>query len=221
MRKELLPQKSATSIQDKLHRIRQNDLNIEDYGNKILEMFVELTISQSEGNSESYNILKNVNEKFAIKKFADGLRNRRLSTVIAARNYKSLKDAIQAAKEEETEGPCTSGDVMGMYQNNSDPHILFARRGQNHRGMGGGYTRVFSNQAYRTPNTRGRAYRGHLFRPQGMSMRRPQPRGRYNNHYNGSGNQWMSNERMRVAGIEQLDNDKSVNCITENKFFRE
>lgn len=130
MRKELLPQKSAASIQDKLHRIRQNDLNIEDYGKKILDMFVELTISQSEGNSESYNILKNVNEKFAIKKFADGLRNRRLSTVIAARNYKSLKDAIQAAKEEETEGPSTSGDVMGMYQNNSDPHILFARRGQ-------------------------------------------------------------------------------------------
>lgn len=76
-------------------------------------------------------LLKNVNEKFAIKKFADGLRNRRLSTVIAARNYKSLKDAIQAAKEEETEGSSTSGDVMGMYQNNYEPH-LFSTRGRNH-----------------------------------------------------------------------------------------
>lgn len=221
MRKELLPQKSAASIQDKLHRIRQNDLTIEDYGKKISEMFVELTISQSEGNTESFNFLKNVNEKFAIKKFADGLRNRRLSTVIAARNYKSLKDAIQAAKEEEPEGSSTSGDVMGMYQNDSEPY-LFSRRGQNQRGMRSGYTRIFSNQAYRTQNTRGRAYRGHSFPPQATTTRRPwQPRGRYSNYYNRRGNQWISDDRIRVVDTEQSDNDESVNCSTDNKFFRE
>ncbi|KAF9811840.1 hypothetical protein SFRURICE_021197 [Spodoptera frugiperda] len=42
----------------------------------------------------------------------EGLRNRRLSTLISARNYTSLKDAVQAAVDEETSSPSTSGDVM-------------------------------------------------------------------------------------------------------------
>lgn len=40
MRKELLPQKSAPAIQDKLQKCRQNNLNIQDYGKEITEMFV-------------------------------------------------------------------------------------------------------------------------------------------------------------------------------------
>ncbi|KAF9809386.1 hypothetical protein SFRURICE_003483, partial [Spodoptera frugiperda] len=84
-----------------------------DYGKEITEMFVELTIAQSSGNSDCYNILKPLNEKYAIKKFADGLRNRRLSTVITSRNYSSLKDAIQAAMEEDIGSASTSaGEIL-------------------------------------------------------------------------------------------------------------
>ncbi|KAH9635596.1 hypothetical protein HF086_012265 [Spodoptera exigua] len=78
----------------------------------LTELFVDLTITQSEGKEEVFKILKPINEKQAIKSFAEGLRNRRLSTLISARNYTSLKDAVQAAVDEETSSPSTSGDVM-------------------------------------------------------------------------------------------------------------
>ncbi|XP_053611999.1 uncharacterized protein LOC128676086 [Plodia interpunctella] len=100
MNKELLPRKGATAIQNKLQKLRQNELSISDYGKQITELFEDLTISQANGNSECYNILKPINEKQAIKQFSDGLRNRRLSTIISARNYSYLKDAIQAAQDE-------------------------------------------------------------------------------------------------------------------------
>ncbi|KAH9639666.1 hypothetical protein HF086_017660 [Spodoptera exigua] len=126
MRKELLPQKSAPAIQDKLQKCRQNNLNIQDYGKEITEMFVELTIAQSSGNSDCYNILKPLNEKYAIKKFANGLRNRRLSTVITSRNYSSLKDAIQAAMEEDIGSASTSaGEILAQTMPDSSANIDF------------------------------------------------------------------------------------------------
>lgn len=70
---------------------------------------MNLTIPQADGNTENYNVLMPVNEKQAIKQFSDGLRNRRLSTLIADGNFSSLKDAIQAAKDKETLSPCTTG----------------------------------------------------------------------------------------------------------------
>ncbi|KAH9633129.1 hypothetical protein HF086_014453 [Spodoptera exigua] len=101
MRSELLPKKAATAIQTKLQKIRQHEKSISNYGEEINELFVDLTISQANGDTKCYEILKPINEKLAIKQFADGLRNRKLSTIISARNYDSLKDAIQAAQDEE------------------------------------------------------------------------------------------------------------------------
>ncbi|KAF9797300.1 hypothetical protein SFRURICE_006282 [Spodoptera frugiperda] len=57
-----------------------------------------------------------VNEKQAIKQFSDGLRNRRIRRIISARNYSSLKDAIQAAQDEETSSSA-AGD------NGVDTHV--------------------------------------------------------------------------------------------------
>lgn len=113
MQMELLPKKGAAAIQNKLQKTRQNEMPIVDYGKLITELFVDLTISQADGNTECYNILKSINEKQAIKQFSDGLRNRRIGTIISARNYSSLKDAIQAAQDEETSSSA-AGEVMGM-----------------------------------------------------------------------------------------------------------
>ncbi|KAF9813310.1 hypothetical protein SFRURICE_015792 [Spodoptera frugiperda] len=104
----------AAAIQNKLQKTRQNDMPIVDYGKLITELFVDLTISQADGNTECYNILKSINEKQAIKQFSDGFRNRRISTIISARNYSSLKDAIQAAQDEETSSSA-AGEVMGTH----------------------------------------------------------------------------------------------------------
>lgn len=116
MRRVLLPQKSPFAIQNKINQLKQNELSVQDYGNKLSELFVDLTVSQAEGNLDTYKTIKPLNEKLVIKRFADGLRNRRLSTIIAARNYESMKDAVQGAKDEETSiaGPCSgSGEILG------------------------------------------------------------------------------------------------------------
>lgn len=216
MRKELLPQKSAPAIQDKLQKIRQNNLNIQDYGKEITEMFVELTIAQSNGNSDCHNILKPLNEKYAIKKFADGLRNRRLSTVITSRNYSSLKDAIQAAMEEEIGSASTSvGEVLGMsHQNYNKPNsrTFSSPRKQNYyRGGHHFNSRVFSQRINYNPNFRGQ---NHVPVSASRPVRPWQNRGRYNNN-NRRGNQWIRNQHMRV--ITETENNSDV---AENKFFR-
>lgn len=100
MRNILLPKKSDTAIQSQLQRIRQHNLSIEEYGKEIEQLFVDLTISQARGDDNAYKILRPINERIAIKKFSDGLRNARLSTIIAARNYSTLKDTIQGALDE-------------------------------------------------------------------------------------------------------------------------
>lgn len=130
MREQLLPQKAATAIHARMHSLRQNERTVEDFGKELSELFVELTISQAEGNSDTYKILRPLNEKIAIKRFADGLRNRRVSTIITARNFDSLKDAIQAAQEEEPASASGSAEVMGIPR----PHYNFNRSNRGHAG---------------------------------------------------------------------------------------
>lgn len=125
MKSLLLPKKAATAIQSKLQNIRQNNMTVRDFGKEIAELFVDLTISQADGNADSFQVLKPLNEKMAIKRFADGLRNRRLSTIIAARGFNSLKDAVQAAQEEDEVTPGASGEILGMsthYNTFRQPH---------------------------------------------------------------------------------------------------
>ncbi|KAG7295451.1 hypothetical protein JYU34_021634 [Plutella xylostella] len=104
----------------------------------------------------------------AIKKFADGLRNRRLSTIIAARNFSSLKDAIQAAIDEEvTSSPSTSGTIFGI---NRPKNSNYRGRGNNTRGynkfnnnmFSQGQSRTFTGRYYQNNNFRGnnRGYNG-------------------------------------------------------------
>lgn len=99
-----------------MQMIKQGGKTIEEYGRELEELFVNLTISQANGNSEAYKILKPLNEKQAISRFTDGLRSDKLSTIIAARGYTSLKDAIQAAKDEQTTmTPSTSTSEVVFY----------------------------------------------------------------------------------------------------------
>lgn len=116
MRKILLPQKSYTALHAKLQQSRQNEKSISDFGRELSELFVDLTISQADGNSKNYEILRPLNEKLAIKRFSDGLRNRRTSTIIAARNFSSLSDAVQSAMDEELSAPSTSSEFIGTYK---------------------------------------------------------------------------------------------------------
>lgn len=86
----------------------------------------------------------------AVKKFADGLRNRRLSTIISARDYSDFKDAVRAAEDEESAQP-PQGTVLNyrgkrnyfpsnIYrQNYSQGYGYRSQRPAGHRGYGNFY----------------------------------------------------------------------------------
>ncbi|XP_064076260.1 uncharacterized protein LOC135194575 [Vanessa tameamea] len=113
LKNKLLVKKSPTAIQSRLQTVSQGYRTIEHFGTEIENLFADLTIAQADGDAEKYEILKPINERFAIQRFSDGLRNSRLSTIIAARNYKHLNEAIQAAKDEE---PCQLGTGTALAQ---------------------------------------------------------------------------------------------------------
>lgn len=102
IRKFLLPKKSTEALQTQLFRARQGRRSIEAYGTELEELFVNLTLAQSDGDSTKYEILRPLNEKTAIKRFADGLSDTRLSTIVASRQFTSLPEAIRTAIDEHT-----------------------------------------------------------------------------------------------------------------------
>lgn len=218
MRNVLLSKKGATAISDKLNRIRQNDLSIIDYGKEITDLFVSLTVSQASGDDQAYTVLKPINEKTAIKRFTDGLRNRRLSTILTARKYDSLKDAIQDAQDEEVSSTTTSGEIMGMYKksfynshNRNGSTSYRGYRGQrNYSFASRGRARTQEN--WTPPKVRGQWYR------RGNNGSRPQQRG---NFYRSSrGNQRIRDER-NINTMNFNTNNDTHSDMTENKFFRD
>lgn len=139
MRKHLLTTKSSISIHSQLMRATQSSSSVDEFGKKIEELFVDLTITQADGNDSSYSVLKPINEKLAIKRFTDGLRNRQLSVILAARNYTTLKDVIRAAKDEEQSTTLREGEVA-IYSGRRGNYSRYSHsRSFAGRSRGGGY----------------------------------------------------------------------------------
>lgn len=102
MNKYLIQKQSAVSLQSKLLNTCQGkNRSIESYGSELENLFVNLTIAQSDNDAAKFDILRPINEKVAIKRFADGLENARLSTIIASRTFESLPEAIRCAIDEQ------------------------------------------------------------------------------------------------------------------------
>lgn len=141
MRRHLLTSKSDTALQSQLQSARQGNKSIQQFGSEIERLFVDLTISQAKGNDQAYNVLRPLNERNAIKRFSEGLQSQRLGTIISARNFSYLKDAVRAA-EDETIG--------------SSNQVMFGTRNNNFQGRG-----YFNNRAHHFNN---RA-RGNYFYP--------------------------------------------------------
>lgn len=220
MRKILLCKKGATAIQEKLSKMRQNDLSIGDYGREITELFVNLTISQADGNDKAYSVLKPLNEKTAIKQFIKGLRNRRLNTILTARNYNNLKEAIQDAQDED-ESSASTGEIMGMgmyrkpYKNN-----YYRNNHDNSRAYRGGRSSYPSSrgrargQGHWTPPAATAVPRGQYFRGRFSGYRQPQ-RGTFVRSHRG--NYRSRGERY----INSFNEEKTEAEVTPNQFFRD
>ncbi|KAK4887442.1 hypothetical protein RN001_003713 [Aquatica leii] len=81
-------------------RQMQGNRSVEEYGQTIEKLLVDLIISQAEGNMKTVKILRGINEKMAINAFAAGLQSGELRTIIKALNYSKLSDVIREAKGE-------------------------------------------------------------------------------------------------------------------------
>lgn len=101
MKQHLLTKKSAAALSTKLNNAKQGGKSINDFGKVIEELLVDLTITQAGGNNDALQTLRTANEKIAINVFANGLHNSELRTIVKARNYSKLSDAICGAKDEE------------------------------------------------------------------------------------------------------------------------
>ncbi|KAF9813614.1 hypothetical protein SFRURICE_014992 [Spodoptera frugiperda] len=145
MKTYLLTKKSANSLLSQINNLCQHNMTIAEYGAKSEELFIGLTIAQADGNAKASAILSPINEKMVIKRFTDGLRNRRLSTVILARDYKELKDAVRAAEDEEDARPGTAGqDAVYAYSRGTNRNQYYNdRRVNRSRGY---YNRGWSQQ---------------------------------------------------------------------------
>lgn len=230
IKKYLIPKKSANSLLVQLNNITQNDMSIEKYAEKIEELFIDLTISQANDNPKASEILRPINESLAIKKFSDGLRNKRLGTVIAARNYTELKEAVQAAKDETLSSQPANASLMtynrGMYKYNYNNS-----RGSNFRGYNtnrGNVPRRNTQNYYpqgkqfrnnfnwnTNNNSNWNNYRGRFQRGRNFEGSYSRGRGRATPVSRGS-------QRVFFAqGQDKDDSHEESSTRTQNRFFRD
>lgn len=152
----LLTKKSSAALASDLHSAKQNNKTIDEFAKNIEELFINLTLAQADGDETKIPILKEVNEKLAINAFSNGLKISELRTIVKARDYATLKDAIVGAKDEETlKFSNSQHSMLYMRQNNN------SARG-NYRGYRGRFqtnrnpSRNFSNNNSQRNNSRGR-----------------------------------------------------------------
>lgn len=221
LRKHLLTTKSFTAIQSRLQNTNQGWRSVDEYGTEIEKLFTDLTISQADGDSKKYAVLKPLNEKLAVKIFSDGLKSSRTSTIVAARNYDSLKDAIQAAKDEEVASPSTSAQAevlqysRGMRSKAGRYRYLPQPRIQGHRTSHRNFQPRDSFKPTGTPAVPG-PNRGRFYNNRGGYFRGNSPRRSY----------WRGNRRNIFSAQPTVDNNtvpKNENTEQNEKmqFFRE
>ncbi|CAK1586488.1 unnamed protein product [Parnassius mnemosyne] len=161
--------------------------------------------------------------KFVLK---DGLKNEKLSTIIAARNYTSLKEAIQAAKDESTPSSSTQAEVMnissfprgrGRYNNRS---FRFQTRGRGFQTNYHNYNNRGTN--FQNNNNNFNRYQGNRFQytPRGRGQNMfYNNRKRYNNKKGNFNNRILALQNDRP--VRTADNVEHPTDEREsNQFFR-
>lgn len=170
MKTHLLRNKSDTTLQVQLSKTKQGSKSIDQFGTELERLFVNLTISQANDDEAAYRILKPINEKNAIKRFIDGLNDQKISTIVNARNFSSLKDAIQTAVDEQSTSRNLATTDQQIYNfgrsrgRGRDSSKIFRGSNNYHRGQRHCYNSNYSrgggnySQNQQFYNNRGRPY---------------------------------------------------------------
>lgn len=164
MRAKLLPVKSAAKIMGRLTSFKQTG-SLDRYCKDMEDMFNELSLAQQGSDEGVRKILRVENEKLAIQSFANGLKSTETRTVVKARGFKTLKEAIREAKEEEETRP---REEHVLFNRHREEQYGFANRG---RGFGyrggpnrnvGGYFQQQGARRYEEVNQRGASRAGNF-----------------------------------------------------------
>lgn len=209
IKNNFITKKSVSSLSTLLHTAKQGGKTIEQFGKSVEELLVDLTITQAEGNESSIPILRNVNEKIALNVFANGLRSSSLQTIIKARNYSSLSEAIQGAKDEEVSVKSNNDQVFNLQaRKNFKPNSSnFSRFSRGHPRM----NHNFNNSSRGNSSS----YRGHNNR--GYSNKKYFNHRDYGNKYsNNSKNAYYMSNPTETVGAR----DSTNNSNTSDSFFR-
>lgn len=218
MRTHLVSKKSATALASALHSAKQEGKTIDNYAQIIEDLFVNLTIAQADGNSNNAAILRVANEKLAINVFSNGLKNSELRTVIKARNYSTLKEAIVGAKDEER---LISSNQSGFFHMRTRNNNRFSNRGMRGRFS---RSRQYNNSNRNAQNnvnstqrnfSSTRNFRGH---GRGISRGRANYRGQQRNNRS-TGHQAYFADASGTEGFNSIGETSSVS-ETQQKFFR-
>ncbi|KAJ3640553.1 hypothetical protein Zmor_003846 [Zophobas morio] len=203
-------------------RATQGNKSVSDFGKEIEEIFVNLTISQANGDSTAFNILKSVNEKNAIKRFADGLRNQKLSTIVAFRNFSSLKDAIQVAQDEEISRFGPENQIMTANHNKRN----YNKAGKKYKSnQGSDYSHKnwnYSHKFSRDNNANGSNYaRGNTSNTNRNFNRNKYSTGKVfnHNHNNNSFRKYQSNKQ--INHVQETTKQNTEVGTRNHQFFRE
>lgn len=215
MRNHLLTIKSDTALQTKLQQARQGNKSIQQFGCEIERMFVDLTITQAKGDSNAYNVLRPLNEKNAIKRFSDGLQSQRLGTIISARNFSSLKDAVRAAEDE------SLGSINPVISYSSNQRYTPRGRGfanRNNYSRNANYANNRNNFNNNYFNTSRSVYGG-ASNSRGVTM---QQRGQqFRNSSRGRGFRSQQRGHRTVNYVDATTSDDQRNLQNDVEFFRD
>ncbi|KAH9639410.1 hypothetical protein HF086_002099 [Spodoptera exigua] len=150
----------------------------------------------------------------------DGLRSSKLSTIISARGFSSLKDAIQAAKDENCTSFQPTGNILHASEHGQGSHNIRRSQGFQRGTLRGQYINNYSRGHYNRNNNfnRGQGFRGNF---------RGNYRSSFNSQRGSRGSRYFRNRGRgrNVLSVEQVNDnkshsDKKENLETPNQFFR-
>lgn len=218
MKKCLLSQKSPAILSNQLHCVKQDGKTIDEYAKKVETLLFDLTTAQAENDATALGVLRKINEKIAINAFTNGLRNNELKTIVKARDYKCLKDAVTGAKEEELNvGPYTGNKVFHIKgtRNFNKTHFSQKPRGsfhfsQNPRGRPNGNIGQHRGYNNNNNNNHGRNYvNGNVNK--NLNQRSNQGRGR----------QFNSGQSRSIYFADHSRNVDDLRVNDRRQFFRD
>lgn len=214
MKNHLLTKKSVSALSLDLHNSKQKNRSIEEFGKSVEELMLNLTLAEADDNGNAL-LFANNNEKIAINTFANGLNDGNIRTIIKARNFSKLKDAIVTAKEEEI-------------SNIHNKHQVFSARGFSQRFSRGFRNNTTRNSGNNNNNTKKHwhaqrnNFNGRNYGNRGNFRNRGTPQSRGNNTFHRNNSCYHMNTFADTTTSTNTDRkaDQNASQSSNERFFR-